>query len=103
MELARDLTLLVAAVIAVAALARRLGRTAPLLLVVAGFVASYLPGVEEVRIEPDIVLVGFLPPLLYATAHPDLAGRLPRQRAADRAAVGGARRVHRCSVPALVA
>jgi Na+/H+ antiporter len=68
MELARQLILIVGAVIAVAALARRLGRTAPLLLVVAGFGASYLPGVHEVRIEPDVVLIGLLPPLLYAAA-----------------------------------
>lgn len=68
MELARHLILIVAAVIAVAALARRLGRTAPLLLVVAGFGASFVPGVHEVRIEPDVVLIGLLPPLLYAAA-----------------------------------
>ena len=68
MELARQLILLVAAVIAVAALARRLGRAAPLLLVLAGLAASYLPGVHEVHIEHDVILVGILPPLLYATS-----------------------------------
>jgi CPA1 family monovalent cation:H+ antiporter len=68
MDLARHLILIVGAVIVVAALARRLGRTAPLLLVIAGFGASYLPGVDEVRVEPDVVLIGLLPPLLYAAA-----------------------------------
>lgn len=68
MHVAKQLILLVAAVAAVASLARRLGRTAPLLLVVVGFAVSYLPGVGEVRISSDVVLVGVLPPLLYATA-----------------------------------
>jgi CPA1 family monovalent cation:H+ antiporter len=48
--------------------ARRIGRTAPLVLVVAGIIVSYLPGVDDMAIDPDIVLVGILPPLLYAAA-----------------------------------
>jgi Na+/H+ antiporter len=55
-------------VAAVAGVATRFGRTAPLVLVVAGFAASYFPGVDDVRVDPDIILVGVLPPLLYATA-----------------------------------
>lgn len=67
-EITRDLVLLVAAVVATAALARRLGRTAPLLLVAAGVVAALLPGIEDVRVAPEVILVGVLPPLLYAAA-----------------------------------
>jgi CPA1 family monovalent cation:H+ antiporter len=59
---------LVAAAAAVAGLARRLNWSAPLLAVLAGLVASLLPGVPTVRIEPDIVLTLILPPLLFSAA-----------------------------------
>ncbi|TDB71354.1 Na+/H+ antiporter [Micromonospora sp. KC723] len=51
-----------------AALARRLGLLAPILLVVVGLVLSFLPGFPQVRLDPDLVLVGILPPLLYVAA-----------------------------------
>ncbi|NJP32546.1 Na+/H+ antiporter [Micromonospora thermarum] len=51
-----------------AALARRLGLLAPILLVVLGLVLSYVPGFPEVRLDPELVLVGILPPLLYIAA-----------------------------------
>ena len=60
--------LLLAGAAAVAGLARRLGWSAPLLLVVAGLAASYLPGVEEYELEPEVVLYFILPPLLFAAA-----------------------------------
>jgi CPA1 family monovalent cation:H+ antiporter len=59
---------LVAVVAAAAALARRLGISAPLLLVVIGIAASYLPFVPRFQLAPEVVLVGFLPPLLYSAA-----------------------------------
>jgi CPA1 family monovalent cation:H+ antiporter len=52
----------------VAGLSRRMGWPAPLVLVVVGLVASFVPGVPEVELDPDLVLVGLLPPLLYAAA-----------------------------------
>jgi CPA1 family monovalent cation:H+ antiporter len=52
----------------IAAGARRLGLSAPLVLVVTGLVASFVPGVPDYQVEPDLVLIGFLPPLLYAAA-----------------------------------
>jgi len=52
----------------VAGVARRWGLPAPLLLVVVGTVASVVPFFPTVALEPDVVLVGLLPPLLYATA-----------------------------------
>ena len=51
-----------------AALARRLGLLAPILLVVLGLALSYLPGIPQVRLDPELVLVGILPPLLYVAA-----------------------------------
>lgn len=59
---------LVAGVTAVAAVAARLRISPPLLLVVAGFGMSYLPFLQHFAISSDIVLVGLLPPLLYASA-----------------------------------
>ena len=50
------------------AVAEWLGFPAPLLLIVVGVAASYLPMTPEIRLSPEIVLVGLLPPLLYATA-----------------------------------
>lgn len=59
---------LVVAVAVVAAAARRLGLSAPLVLIVTGVLASYVPGVPEYRLDPDLVLIGLLPPLLYAAS-----------------------------------
>ena len=60
--------LLVAAAAAVAGTARRFGLSAPLLLVMAGIAASFLPGIAEYELEPELVLYFILPPLLFAAA-----------------------------------
>ena len=57
-----------AVVLAVSAVSDRLHVPAPLLLVVVGAVASYLPGLPTIRLESEVVLLGLLPPLLYAAA-----------------------------------
>ena len=62
------LVALVVTIVTVAAIARRLDLPAPILLVAVGVLASYLPFVPEVRLTPEIVLVGLLPPLLYNAA-----------------------------------
>jgi CPA1 family monovalent cation:H+ antiporter len=59
---------LVVGVVVVSAVARRWRLPAPILLVVAGVVVSFVPGFPEVRLEPELVLVVVLPPLLYAAA-----------------------------------
>ncbi|MBU5424599.1 cation:proton antiporter [Cellulomonas hominis] len=56
------------AVIAVTALAPRVGVAAPLLLVLLGVGISLLPVVPAVEIEPEWILGVVLPPLLYATS-----------------------------------
>ena len=66
-EAVQLLALIVAAAV-VAAAARRAGLSAPLVLTVAGVLASFVPGVPEYRLDPEIVLIGLLPPLLYAAA-----------------------------------
>lgn len=68
MHIAIGLVILVASAAVVAALARRAGVSEPLALTVAGVAASYLPFVPEVHLEPEIVLLGLLPPLLYTAA-----------------------------------
>ena len=68
MDTAFFLVALGVSVLAGIAIARRLDFPPPLFLVVAGFAASYLPGMPEVRLEPEVVLLGLLPPLLYAVA-----------------------------------
>jgi Na+/H+ antiporter len=40
----------------------------PILLTVGGTLLAFVPGVEHFELDPDIVLVAFLPPLLYAAA-----------------------------------
>ncbi len=63
-----DFLVLVAASAALAGLARRLNWSAPLLLVVVGLAASYLPGIPDYALDPDLVLFVVLPPLLFAAA-----------------------------------
>ncbi|MBM9469436.1 Na+/H+ antiporter [Nakamurella sp. YIM 132084] len=62
------LLILTAMVTAVSALAERIRIPAPLLLVVVGVAGSFLPIAEDVRLTPELVLIGLLPPLLYAAA-----------------------------------
>jgi Na+/H+ antiporter len=40
----------------------------PILLVLGGTALAFVPGVQEIELEPDIILVAFLPPLLYSAA-----------------------------------
>ena len=63
-----ELVALLVAAAAIAALASRWGLSAPLVLTAVGIVASFVPGVPAYKIDPELVLAGFLPPLLYATA-----------------------------------
>jgi len=59
---------LVATVLVVSALCKRADLPAPLILIVVGIVGSYLPFVPTVHLEPEMVLLGMLPPLLYSAA-----------------------------------
>jgi CPA1 family monovalent cation:H+ antiporter len=55
-------------VVVTAAFSKRLGVAAPLLLVVVGIGYSFIPGVPQISVAPEIILTGVLPPLLYAAA-----------------------------------
>lgn len=52
----------------VAGTARRLKISAPILLVLVGLAVSYLPGIPDYTLNPEIILALFLPPLLYSAA-----------------------------------
>jgi Na+/H+ antiporter len=57
---------LLAVLVVVAVVARRL-RTAPsILLVVAGIALAVIPGLPRIELAPELVLLGILPPLIYS-------------------------------------
>ena len=58
--------LVVAAALAVAA--ERLKVPYPILLVVGGLALAFIPGLPQVHIDPELVLLLFLPPILFAAA-----------------------------------
>jgi CPA1 family monovalent cation:H+ antiporter len=71
MDAATTVTWVVAFVllaVIITGLARRAGWSAPVLLVGVGAVISFIPGIPAVEVQPEFVLYGVLPPLLYAAA-----------------------------------
>ncbi|WP_307807798.1 Na+/H+ antiporter [Nocardioides xinjiangensis] len=68
MELALLLVSMAAVVLAATAVSDRLHVPAPLLLVAVGAAVAYVPGVPTIHLEAEVVLLGLLPPLLYAAA-----------------------------------
>jgi monovalent cation/hydrogen antiporter len=61
------LVTLLVAVVGLSAVARSVGIPYPIVLVVGGLVLGFLP-VPDAELDPDLVLVIFLPPLLYGSA-----------------------------------
>ena len=59
---------LMVAVAALSTVARALGVPYPIFLVVGGLVLGFVPGMPDVELDPELVLVLFLPPLLYSAA-----------------------------------
>jgi len=59
---------LLLAIAGLAVVARVVGVPYPITLVLGGTVIGFLPGVPSVELDPDIVLLIFLPPLLYGAA-----------------------------------
>jgi monovalent cation/hydrogen antiporter len=59
---------LLLAIAGLAVVARVVGVPYPITLVLGGAVIGFLPGVPSVELDPDIVLLIFLPPLLYGAA-----------------------------------
>ncbi|RKQ85214.1 CPA1 family monovalent cation:H+ antiporter [Mycolicibacterium mucogenicum 261Sha1.1M5] len=68
MELALVAVAAVVVLVGVSLVSGRIGIAAPLVLVVVGIGIGYLPGVPLIEINPEIILLGVLPPLLYSAA-----------------------------------
>lgn len=68
MDVAVGLIALAVTVLAGTVVSERLRMPAPLLLIVIGIAASFVPSLPQVQLGPDVVLFGLLPPLLYAAA-----------------------------------
>ena len=65
------LTAILAILVAIAILydlARRIGVPYPTLLVLGGLGLAFVPGLPKIALEPDLVLLVFLPPLLFQAA-----------------------------------
>ena len=54
-------------VAALSALARRLHTSSPVVMLVAGIAIEMLPGVPAITLNPDLILLALLPPLLYSS------------------------------------
>jgi Na+/H+ antiporter len=59
---------LLVAVTGLSALARVLSVPYPIVLVVGGALFGFVPGLPQVKLDPQVVLVVFLPPLLYGSS-----------------------------------
>ncbi len=59
---------LILGVLLVSTASARWSLPVPIVLVVAGFAVSFVPGIPAYEIEPDLVLAVLLPPLLFAAA-----------------------------------
>jgi CPA1 family monovalent cation:H+ antiporter len=62
------LILLVAAT-ALALLARRIGIPYPILLVLGGLALGFVPGLPRIELQPDLVFLLFLPPILFGAGY----------------------------------
>src|ERR1700690_2343349 len=59
---------LLLAVAVLALLARKLHIPYPILFLVGGLLIGWVPGLPKVRLDPDLVFLFFLPPLLFPAA-----------------------------------
>src|SRR5277367_5546651 len=62
------LLLLLLFVTAFASLARRLQTPYPIVLVIAGLLLGFVPGIPTITLEPDLIFLVVLPPLLFSAA-----------------------------------
>src|SRR5438445_8209349 len=60
--------LLLLFVVVFAWLAKKLATPYPIVLVIAGLLLGFIPGIPKVTLDPDLIFLVVLPPLLYAAA-----------------------------------
>jgi monovalent cation/hydrogen antiporter len=65
-ETIQALLLLIAVLVVVAVVARRLNTAPSILLVIAGIALALIPGLPRIELAPELVLLGILPPLIYS-------------------------------------
>ncbi len=68
MQSAQLVLALLIAVAALVTIARRLGIAYPIFLVIGGLLLGLVPGTPRVEIDPDLIFLFILPPLLYIAA-----------------------------------
>lgn len=49
-------------------LGQRLRISTPIFLVISGLVLSLIPGIPQISVDPELIFLLFLPPLLYEAA-----------------------------------
>jgi monovalent cation/hydrogen antiporter len=49
-------------------IARKLGTPYPIIMVIGGLLLSFIPGIPGIALNPDLIFLVVLPPLLYASA-----------------------------------
>lgn len=59
---------LIVAIILLIMLANKIKVAYPVLLVIAGLAISFIPGIPTIHIDPELIFIIFLPPLLYEAA-----------------------------------
>jgi Na+/H+ antiporter len=69
LELAQDLILLLVAVALLAWGARAVDIAYPIVLVLGGIALAFVPGLADVELDPELVFLIFLPPLVHAAAY----------------------------------
>src|SRR5438105_3390833 len=65
-DLIQIVIVLIASMVGLTVLANRLSIPAPLILVPAGALLGFLPWFPHIDLHPDLILLVFLPPLVYA-------------------------------------
>jgi Na+/H+ antiporter len=55
-------------IVAFGILARKLGTPYPIIMVIGGLLLSFVPAVPDITLEPDLIFLVVLPPLLYSSA-----------------------------------
>src|SRR5437899_8163776 len=69
MQSAQLVLALLIAVAGLVTIARRLGIAYPIFLVIGGLILGLVPGVPPIHVDPDLIFLIVLPPLLYIAAY----------------------------------
>jgi len=59
---------LILAIVLLIMLAKKIKVAYPVLLVLAGLAISFIPGIPALHMDPELIFIIFLPPLLYEAA-----------------------------------